>query len=196
MPDPLLDDLEDDAPPRQAVPKSTIAALVVVFVLGGGFLAGILLFSGKPPKPLPPPQEDVEPTQMEGALLSASGSIIGDLLRRGERALKQGRLVEPPGANVRDFINEINKLAPGNALAKEMEQRGHARLTTLGNAAFERQDWALAEQLYTQLVRFAPSDVRAVDRLAEVKKYAAGAPPPPPAPPGPEAPPGAPPPTK
>ena len=186
MPDPYLDSLEDDAPPRQGMPKSTIAALVVVVVLGGGFLGGILLFGGSPPKPLPPPEEDVDPTQMEGALLSASGSIIGDLLRRTERALKQGRLVEPPGANVRDFINEINKLAPGNALAKDIERRTHARLMTLGDSAYDAQEWARARQLYSQLVRFAPSDTRAVDRLAEVDKLAKGAPPPaPPAPPAP-----------
>ncbi len=186
MPDPHDDfDLEEDAQPRQALPKSTIVSLVVVLLLGVGFLAGILVLGKQKPEPPPPEEEDVDPTEMEGSLLSASGSIIGDLLKRGERALKQGRWVEPPGANVLDFVKEIDKLAPGNSLAKDLARRTYAAIKATADAAYAAQDWPRAARFYRQLVRFAPSDLWASDRLAEVDKLAKGAPPPPPGPPAP-----------
>ena len=184
MPDPANLDLDDaEGPPSQGPSKSTIIALVAVLLLGGAFVVALVAFGGGAEPPPVFEEEEVDPTEMEGSLLSASGSIIGDLLRRGERAMQQGRYTAPPGANVRDFIKEVDRLNPGNPLAKDLERRAHDTLAKAGDEAYQGQQWERAATVYRELVRFTPADRAAVDRLASVEAALKGSPPAPEAPP-------------
>jgi len=179
MPNPSHDDPFDDLDdaPSQGVPKSTVIALAAVLVLGGGFIGLLLAFGGKE-APEPVVEEEEDPADMEGSLLSSSGSIVGDLLRRGERALNQGRYTDPPGANVRAFLKEIRRLNPSNPLATDLEKRAHDRLAKAGERAIAAQQWDRAVTLYRELVKFTPADHNAVKRLGEVRIAQKGGPPP------------------
>ena len=161
-------------------PSSLRSALGVLaglaFLGGGGYLAYGFLNQTKPvvgivePKqPTPPPDPTptnpvgkIEPTQAETQLTDAE---VRGLLEWARRCADGNRIVAPPGDNLKELLDRIDKASPGNAAATELRTRVGGALGRRGTLALKKQKLEEAEDAFRALVALRPDDEWSKSRL-------------------------------
>jgi tetratricopeptide (TPR) repeat protein len=133
-----------------------------------------------PTAPTPPKRDPSAPPNDE----RLSQAEIDRLLEWARVAAKGGRIVTPPGDNLKDLLDRIDKASPGNREATALRSRTASLLGRRGTLALKKQRLEEAEDAFRALVILKPDDewsrgrlartlaVRA-DRSLERRRYAA-----------------------
>ena len=83
---------------------------------------------------------------------------IAELLAKGQRSLRQDRLLIPNNNNAYYYFRQVLKLEPGNNPAIYGLEQIVARYTTLATSALNKNDKKKAEQYITRGFRVSPND--------------------------------------
>ena len=109
-----------------------------------------------------PSAKAVEPTQP----LAPKAVDVGVLLDWAQRALGGGRLVGPPGDNLKELLARIERDDPGNAVAKGLRAQAMIGLRARVKEALYQRRIDDAIGALRALNEFDPADLDARDRLA------------------------------
>ncbi len=114
--------------------------------------------------PAEAPTPPTTPTTPADEILSAQQ--IADRLEWAQRAFEGGRIVAPPGDNLKELLDKIEKASPGNPRATELRNKASAALERRGILAQKKQHFEEAEDAFRALVVLHPDDEKAKERLA------------------------------
>ncbi|MEO6954829.1 MAG: tetratricopeptide repeat protein, partial [Polyangia bacterium] len=189
----LLEPGADDPPrlpahpagvPSLTRPSSLGSALGILaglaFLGGGGYLAYGYLHHAPTPKPpvgivekkqptsttAPPPDptptNPVDPTQADTQLTDAE---VRGLLEWARRCADGNRIIAPPGDNLKELLDRIDKASPSNPAATELRTRVGGALGRRGTLALKKQRLEEAEDAFRALVALKPDDEWSKGRL-------------------------------
>jgi tetratricopeptide (TPR) repeat protein len=172
-------------------PKRGVGGIVgliagLTFLGGGGYYAYTFLESHKqpvaasktiaktavnaaktPPKETPvaavPPSPIEEKPKVEE---KPSEAEIAQLLEWAKRTAEGGRIIAPPGDNLKELLDRIEKASPGNPDAAQLRARTSAILGRRGVLALKKQRLEEAEDAFRALVVLKPDDDWSKGRLA------------------------------
>jgi tetratricopeptide (TPR) repeat protein len=103
----------------------------------------------------PPPDDD-----------SMSPAEIDRMLEWARRTAEGGRIISPPGDNLKELLDRIDKADPGNAQAEALKKRTTTMLARKGVLALKRGRLDEAEESFQSLVVLKPDDDWSKGRLA------------------------------
>jgi tetratricopeptide (TPR) repeat protein len=179
-----LDEAHDDAfhEARRAGGSSRLLGFLggVAFLAGAGYLAwryqpwkppepaparlankGPRPFITNVPQPAPPPPKPVAPTPVEEPDEKMSAAEIGRMLEWARRTAEGGRILAPPGDNLKELLDRIENADPGNADAASLRQRTSSLLLRRGSLATKRGRLDEAVESFEELRALAPDDAAA-----------------------------------
>jgi hypothetical protein len=154
--------------------RAVVIAVVVVVLGSAAFLLSLWQAANAPLERQVTAAAAPSDAVKDREVLAAGGGIVGANLLRAERALEQGRIVSPPGANVRAYIDEILAIDPGNGMAIGLVAKTKTVLGTAGDDALAKEQWGRAELLFDQIVQFDGKDADAKAKLALAKAGVGG----------------------
>jgi hypothetical protein len=127
----------------------SVALVVGCFLLGGAVAGGVAwqrgLFDGK----------------------SASANDLDVLYTKADVALRQGRILEPPGDNVRDHTDAMMRIAPNDPRARDLRSRA-ARELTAQAVSKKQTDGTEALRLARAATQLDPDDKTASALFAQL----------------------------
>ena len=97
-----------------------------------------------------------------------SPAEIDRMLEWARRTAEGGRILAPPGDNLKELLDRIDKADPGNAQAEALKQKTTTMLARKGMLALKKQRLDEAAEDFDALVGLKPDDERAKGRLARV----------------------------
>jgi serine/threonine-protein kinase len=104
-----------------------------------------------PPETVTKPEEPEEPERM-------SPAEIGRMLEWARRTVEGGRIVAPPGDNLKELLDRIDHADPGNADAAALRKQTASTLGRKGTLAMRKGRVDEAVQIYQDLAALAPGD--------------------------------------
>jgi tetratricopeptide (TPR) repeat protein len=117
-----------------------------------------------PVAPTPAPPETLEDKAKPEE--KVTDEKVADWLEWAKRAAEGGRIVAPPGDNLKELLDRIEKASPGNADATQLRAKTAAVLFRRGALALKNQKLVEAEDAFRAVVVLNPDDDRAKGRLA------------------------------
>jgi len=104
----------------------------------------------------PPPKDDEKMSPAE----------IDRMLEWAKRTAEGGRIIAPPGDNLKELLDRIDKADPGNAQAEALKNRATQMLGRKGTLALKKTKLDEAEEDFQALVVLKPDDEWAKGRLS------------------------------
>ena len=95
-----------------------------------------------------------------------SDAEIARLLEWARRTAEGGRIVAPPGDNLKELLDRIEKASPGNAGAAELRTKASAVIGQRGKLALKKMQLEEAEDAFRALIALRADDEWAKGRLA------------------------------
>jgi serine/threonine protein kinase len=95
-----------------------------------------------------------------------SPAEIDRMLEWAKRTAEGGRIIAPPGDNLKELLDRIDKADPGNAQAEALKTRTTQMLGRKGTLALKKSKLDEAEEDFQSLVVLKPDDDWAKGRLA------------------------------
>jgi tetratricopeptide (TPR) repeat protein len=95
-----------------------------------------------------------------------SDAEIARMLEWARRTAEGGRIIAPPGDNLKELLDRIEKASPGNTGAAELRQKTSVALGRRGALAFKKQRLEEAEDAFRALVILKQEDEWAKNHLA------------------------------
>jgi serine/threonine protein kinase len=124
--------------------------------------------TGDPKSEIPAPKVDgpPKPTGQTPDQTTADEAEVTHLLEWAKRSAEGGRIITPPGDNLKELLDRIEKASPGNAQAAELRQKTTAALGRRGVLALKKQRLEEAEDAFRALVILKPEDEWGKGKLA------------------------------
>jgi len=110
-----------------------------------------------------PPVKAVKPAKEDDKMSPAE---IDRMLEWARRTAAGGRIIAPPGDNLKELLDRIDKADPGNAQAEALKQKTTTMLGRKGTLALKKQKLDEAEEDFQALVVLKPDDDWSKGRLA------------------------------
>ena len=110
--------------------------------------------------------EDTKPVKTPKDDDKMSPAEIDRMLEWARRTAEGGRILAPPGDNLKELLERIDKADPGNAQAEALKQRTTAMLGRKGTLALKKGRLDEAAEDFDALVGLKPDDERSKGRLA------------------------------
>jgi serine/threonine protein kinase len=160
-----------------------IAVVVVLLLAGGGYAAWRMMMEKvEPQKPDPvavtPPPKPVKPevpieAPKPAAPKQADPEKLKALLEWARRTVEGGRIIAPPGDNLKELLERIEKEDPGNTDAAALRQRTVGILARKGSLALKRDRVDEAVQDFEGLAALAPDDPKVRAAYARARRLRA-----------------------
>jgi tetratricopeptide (TPR) repeat protein len=119
----------------------------------------------KAPPPKPEPEEPEEPEKM-------SPAEIGRMLEWARRTVQGGRIVAPPGDNLKELLDRVDHADPGNADAQALRKQTSDTLARKASLAMRKGRVDEAVQTYQDLAALNPDNAdaqKALERSLRVR---------------------------
>jgi tetratricopeptide (TPR) repeat protein len=110
-----------------------------------------------------PPVKTAKPAKEDDKMSPAE---IDRMLEWARRTAEGGRIIAPPGDNLKELLDRIDKADPGNAQAEALKQKTTTMLGRKGTLALKKQKLDEAEEDFQALVVLKPDDEWSKGRLA------------------------------
>ncbi|MCA1664782.1 MAG: protein kinase [Myxococcales bacterium] len=117
----------------------------------------------KSPEQQPDPVKSLKTPKDDDKMSPAE---IDRMLEWARRTAEGGRILAPPGDNLKELLDRIDKADPGNAQAEALKQRTTTMLARKGMLAMKKQRLDEAAEDFEALVGLKPDDERGKARLA------------------------------
>jgi hypothetical protein len=152
------------------VGAGTIAVVLVLF--------GPQLFGGSPPPPPPEPVVVAEvddstppepPTPIDLRIPVKVENAVDPLViaGRADLALAEGRICEPPGECLRDYLAALKELDPNHEAIERLTKKMPASAIETGKKAIADKRFSDANQIYRCVLALAPETAGVKELLAE-----------------------------
>jgi tetratricopeptide (TPR) repeat protein len=160
-----------------------IVVVAVLMLAGGGYAAWRMMTDKVDPQtPDPvavtPPQKPVQPAApveppKPAAPKQADPEKLKALLEWARRTVEGGRIIAPPGDNLKELLERIEKEDPGNTDAAALRQRTVGILARKGSLALKRDRVDEAVQDFEGLAALAPDDPKVRAAYARARRLRA-----------------------